>query len=144
MNSTDRPNDGIIFSDDPNDGSTKQNKSIQDISEEYFEEAAEYFAMCERSLEIKENLLQYKKKLTGLKEERPDYDPKELITEKELANQLKKIADSQLDDFNETIWSALSTRILVAFFIQNEKNIFEKVFVFRFYYGFVIIICAII
>ena len=118
---------------DENDDSNIQDKSIQDLSESFFKEdqaAVEYLTMCEESYERQKELLAYNKTISNIKEQKPKFDHELLITPEKLTAQLQHIADSHFDYLNENLWDALSTRILVAFYLQSDKKISDKVIAF--------------
>jgi hypothetical protein len=120
------------------DDAKKKDRTIIDISTEYFnkDETAAYLATCERSYEKHVEIKAYQKELLKYKEERPKpiFEPEIIITEEQLKVQLQNIALYHLDDLNEELWKALSTRIVVAYYLQSEKNVFEKVLALHFYY----------
>lgn len=129
----------LLSENSENDDSKKQNKSIDDITIEFFrrDETTGYLTLCEKSFKKHEEIKVYNQEIAKYKLEKPKptFDPEILITLKELTNQLQNIAKSHFDDLDERLWAALSTRIVVAFYLQSEKNVFEKVLPHHFYYA---------
>ncbi len=98
-----------------------QDKSIADIRTLFFteQETVDYLAGCEKNFNFQKKIIEHK----GAK-------PKEaikLITDEQLQRHLRKIVSAHPDDLDWTLWTSLSTRLLVAFYLQNDQAAIVKV-----------------
>jgi hypothetical protein len=114
--------DGDIFSPfDEDEVLQDQDKSIADIRTLFFteQETIDYLAGCEKNFNIQKKIVEHKGK-------KPK-DAVKLITDKQLLAHLRKIVSSHPDDLDWTLWTSLSTRLLVAFYLQNDQGAIVKV-----------------
>jgi hypothetical protein len=133
-NAAESPQSSIVYhgrdeDDEHSELDKSADRSIENITEMYFsdEKTIEYLTLCESNFLKCKEIREYEKEKLNLMKNKPKVVEEEMITPKQLEDRLQSIADSNLDYLDENVWKALSTRILIAFYLQHDNNVVDKV-----------------